>query len=337
MSFRAEKYPSQARNLQLCYCRSFVRQLADQDDDVLDSGLRRNDKEWNLDDNAMKQQQTKLKNIVVLYHNGCSDGFGGAWAAWQIFKNKATYVPVDHGRVMTDDLVDKEVYLIDLCFSIEVMRDLLAKNKKVIVLDHHISQRDAVGISTEHVYDNNRSGAMIAWQYFSPDAPIPKLLKHIQDIDLWKFKISHTRELMAALNEYPFEFRTWNKIAQEWEDKETIKKYIGDGKSILKYEDRIVDRLIRHAERVEFEGKTAYAVNSPILESEIGNWIVKHRKAIGIVWAYKGRDVRVSLRSDGKTDVSELAQRYGGGGHKASAGFAFDVQLAFPWVKHVPK
>lgn len=285
----------------------------------------------------MKQEQSKLKKIVILYHNGCHDGFGGAWAAWNVFKHKADYIAVDHGKAVVPGLINKEIYMIDFCYSAEVMHELLERNKKVVVLDHHISQRDVVGISTDHVYDNDRSGSVIAWQYLFPGQPVPTLLKHIQEVDLWRFKIPHTKELMAAMDEYPFDFKLWSKIAAEWEDKETIKEYIKAGKTILKYEERLLERLVRHAERVDFEGYTAYAINAPVLESEIGNWIVQHKKAIGIIWSYKGSGVKVSLRSSGKIDVSELAQRYGGGGHKAAAGFAFDVQLEFPWVKHSSK
>ena len=282
----------------------------------------------------MEKTESLQKNIVVLYHNGCQDGFGGAWAAWQKFKSKSDYIGADHDGDSLAQIVDKEVYLIDICYSADIMRDLLERNKKVVVLDHHISQRSFMDISTEHVYDTARSGSVIAWQYFFPGDPIPKLLAHIQDVDLWKFKVPRTKELMAALDGYPFDFKLWNKIAAEWEDAELVKKYIEEGKTILKFENRILDRLIRHAERVDFEGEKAYAVNSPILESEIGNWIVRHKKAIGIIWSYKGSSVRVSLRSNGKTDVAALAQRYGGGGHAAAAGFTFDVRLEFPWEKH---
>ena len=280
-----------------------------------------------------KEKKPKLKNIVILYHSGCQDGFGGAWTAWRKFKNKADYIAVEHGKAIPDGLVGKELYCIDFCYSAEIMQQLLSLNKKVVVLDHHFSQRDVVGISTEHVYDNDRSGSVIAWQYFFPDEPVPKLLRHIQDIDLWQFKVPHTKELMAAMDEYPFDHKVWNKIAADWEDKETIKPYLEAGKAILKYEERVIERLVRHAERVDLGGCAAYAVNSPILESEIGNWIVTHKKAVGIIWSYKSGGVKVSLRSNGKTDVSELAQRYGGGGHKAAAGFAFDVQMDLPWTR----
>ncbi|HBI25691.1 MAG: Phosphohydrolase (DHH superfamily)-like protein [Candidatus Wolfebacteria bacterium GW2011_GWC2_39_22] len=283
-----------------------------------------------------KEKQSKNsieQDIVVLYHNGCHDGFGGAWAAWKKFKNKALYVGVEHGKDIPAGLVDKDIYCIDFCYNEEVMSSLLAVNNKVVVLDHHFSQRDVVGISTEHVYDNDRSGSVIAWQYFFPKEAVPKLLKHIQDVDLWKFNVPHTKELMSALDEYEFDFKVWNKIAAAFEDKELIKKYLEAGRTILKYNERIIERLVRHAEHVVFEGVDAYAINVPLLESEIGNWIVEHKKAVAIMWAYKGGGVKVSLRSDGKTDVSALAQRYGGGGHKAAAGFAFDVNVTFPWVK----
>lgn len=275
------------------------------------------------------------KDIVILYHGGCHDGFGGAWAAWRKFKNKAEYIAVEHGKDEPAGLVGKEIYFIDFCYPAAIMHKLLAANKKVVILDHHVSQRDIVGISTEHVYDNSRSGSVIAWQYFFPGEPIPRLLKHIQDVDLWLFKLPHTKDLMAALDCYIFDFKLWNKIYAEFEDKELVKKYLSAGKTILGYEERIINRAIRHAEKVEFEGHVAYAVNSTILESEIGNWIVNHKKSIGIIWAYKGGSVRVSLRSNGKVDVAELAQRHGGGGHKAAAGFAFPVpaQVRFPWVK----
>lgn len=274
-----------------------------------------------------------MNNIVVLYHGGCHDGFGGAWAAWKKFKNKAEYIGVEHGKAIPEGLVGKDIYCIDFCYDAADMAALLAANKKVVVLDHHVSQRDVVGISTEHIYDNDHSGSVIAWHYFFPDQPVPKLLKHIQDIDLWRLAIPHTQELMAAMDEYPLEFKLWNKIAGEFEDKIAIKKYLEAGRSIITYEGRVIERLTRHAEKVEFEGHVAYAVNSPMLESEIGNWIVINKKAIGIIWSYKGGSVRVSLRSNGKMDVSKIAKLYGGGGHKAAAGFAFDVQLEFPWKK----
>jgi len=58
---------------------------------------------------------------------------------------------------------------------------------------------------------------------------------------------------------------------------------------------------------------------------------VKNKKAIGIVWSRKSGKINVSLRSNGKIDVSKLAFKHGGGGHKAASGFTLDVEKPFPW------
>jgi phosphoesterase RecJ-like protein len=39
----------------------------------------------------------------------------------------------------------------------------------------------------------------------------------------------------------------------------------------------------------------------------------------------------ISLRSDGTVDVSEIAKKYGGGGHIKAAGFVLDIGASLPW------
>src|SRR3989344_1169898 len=38
------------------------------------------------------------KKIAVLYHKGCTDGFGAAWAAWKKFGARAEYLGVERGH-----------------------------------------------------------------------------------------------------------------------------------------------------------------------------------------------------------------------------------------------
>ena len=42
--------------------------------------------------------------------------------------------------------------------------------------------------------------------------------------------------------------------------------------------------------------------------------------------------VRVSLRSEGDYDVSGIAKRYGGGGHKNAAGFTATLEDIAAWT-----
>ena len=273
-----------------------------------------------------------MKNIVILYHKNCPDGFSGAWAAWKKFGKKADYFGVEYQQPPLRGLKNKEIYIIDFCYQkSEIMKRLLHDNKKVVVIDHHITLKELSKISSGRVFDLNHSGAVLAWKYFFPKKATPKLLLHIEDVDLWKFKLPHTKELMSALALCSFNFKVWNKIAVDWQNPKSRKKYIKEGEIILKYEQKIIERLLKSADKAKFGNYKAAVVNSPVLQSEIGNALVKSGYQIGVIWSQKNNKKRISLRSNGKTDVSKLAQKYGGGGHKAASGFALKIDKPFPW------
>src|SRR3990167_11323403 len=57
------------------------------------------------------------KEIAVLYHGGCPDGFGGAYAAWKKFGDTAEYIPVKYGNTPPEGLAGREVYIVDFCYE----------------------------------------------------------------------------------------------------------------------------------------------------------------------------------------------------------------------------
>jgi len=276
-----------------------------------------------------------MKSITVLYHND-EDGFGAAWAAWKKFRNKAKYAIAEHQTPPPKFLKDKEVYLLDFCYPEKVMEKVVRNNKKVTVIDHHITQKKAGELADDFSFSLKNSAAVLAWRYFHPHKPLPKLLLYIEDMDLWKFKRKFTREIIASLDAYDFKFKVWDKIARDLENSRNIKRYITDGKAIIRYQNIIVKKLANSGTEVILDGQTAVAVNSPILESEIGDYIRRNKKAMGLIWSLINGRVKVSLRSDGSIDVSKIAQKFGGGGHRPAAGFAFNAKIKFPWKKINP-
>lgn len=271
------------------------------------------------------------KKIAVIYHGDCWDGFSGGYAAWKKFGKRAEYFPMKHHEPIPKDLKNKDIYIVDFAFKEPIMKKLVAANKKVVALDHHISAEKATRMAHEYVYALDHSGAVIAWRYFHPHKPIPRLLRHVEDIDIWKFAIPHTKELMAYMGTVDFDLKAWDRLAREWENPKKYREYIKRGADILRYEDRMVRRLLEGAELAKFEGYKTLVVNSPVLHSEIGHRLSKKLPPIAIVWSEKDHVIKVSLRSDGKADVSQIAQKYGGGGHKAAAAFTFPVGKKAPW------
>ncbi|MCL4405178.1 MAG: DHHA1 domain-containing protein [Patescibacteria group bacterium] len=259
--------------------------------------------------------------IAVLYHKDCLDGFGGAWAAYKKFGNKARYIAVEHGLAPPPGLDGKTVYLIDFAYS-QLKTDSIAKKaKKLIILDHHISAKDVVKSYDGSIFSNNRSGSVLAWSYFHRGTKIPKLLLYIQAIDLWRFNLPCTKEITAFLRNIDYTFKVWDRLAVSFESKKKFVVYVQRGELLLSYDNLMIGNLIADGYETNFDGHRAFVVNSPVLNSEIGAAIVKRGYPVAMIWCIKGGIVHVSLRSSGKVDVSKLALKRGGGGHRAAAGF----------------
>ena len=275
----------------------------------------------------------KMKKNIFLYHKNCDDGFGAAWAAWKKFGNSGTYIASAPHEDPPKGLAGKNVYLMDLCYSAEAIKKLLKTTKLLTVIDHHISSKKAVELAPNHIFngDSTHSGAMLSWQYFHPQKKVPLLLLTIEDVDLWRWTLSHSNELSASLRTYKRDFSTWSRIARDWEKPSTRKKYIEEGLAIRKEQRTQVKSAVDDALLVNFCGYKTHVSNSSMFVSEIGSELVKKLPPIGIIWSQRKDKIVVSLRSNGKVDVSKLAKKFGGGGHKASAAFRLDLNQKLPW------
>ncbi len=273
-----------------------------------------------------------MKSIFVLYHNDCFDGFGGAWAAWKKFGTAATYIGLEHQEDPPKGLRGKILYFIDFTYPESIMRKIIKDAKRVIVLDHHKSNEKATKLASEYRFSLGHSGCMLAWQYFHAEKRAPRLLTWIQDHDLFTMKISHTRELISYLGTLDHDFRIWSAFAQKLEIAATRKKIIETGSTLLKARQTMIARTLPYAMPVLFEGYRTLAINSPVYYSELANGIYsKLKKPFGISWYYRDHKLHVSLRSDGTIDMSKLALKYGGGGHRGAAGFTVSLKKGFPW------
>ncbi|OGC84737.1 hypothetical protein A3F55_02675 [Candidatus Adlerbacteria bacterium RIFCSPHIGHO2_12_FULL_53_18] len=276
-----------------------------------------------------------MKNIVVLYHASCPDGFGGAYSAWKKFGENAEYIPVYHGDP-PPNVTGKEVYIVDFSYPKETLLKLEVGAKRLVVLDHHEGAEEAVVAVREHVYDSTRSGTGIAWEYFHPGIPLPRLLAYIQDADLWKFERPHAKEVASFVSSLKFEFDLFDPIVQKAETEEGFAEIVAKGKAYREYYDYICDKIIEQAEEVEFEGYRIYAVNAPrLFRSEVGNRLARMKGPFAVVWYPNHGKWHFSLRGDGTIDLTKVAQKYGGNGHTNSASFQLplDKPLPFTFVK----
>ena len=290
------------------------------------------------------------KNIV-LYHANCLDGAIAALALLNGLDETVTVLsPVQYDRIDEDALLrgckDKDVYIVDFSFTLEMTRHLCDVADYVVFLDHHKTAIDRFeGLSAMDVapnlfmrLDNDLSGAQLAWDYYTTAlAPLeatvdqlaePWYVAHTGDRDLWKFELEGTREITAAL------YTRVNDLYQLQEMIELPREEVLAIGTVLQHVyDADTNRSVSRAYYGEVAGITVPIVNAHQHQSEIGN-LLSIGQPFAAVWYISGDKVHVSLRSQkvGGTDVAAIAQQFGGGGHKNAAGFALPVSVPMEFI-----
>lgn len=258
--------------------------------------------------------------IYVLYHSNCYDGFGAAFSAWKKFGSNAKYIPVSYGAPVPEMPEATEVYIVDFSYPRATI-EALAETVPLTILDHHkTAQADLEplirpdGFNPRVVFDMNRSGALITWEYLHR-TEVPRLIQHISDRDLWQFKIPGSKEVHAALVSTPFEFEVWDKL--------DVDELIASGAGALRFQSQLVKNIVSHAWVQRLGEWEVPHVNTASSWSEVGEALCEAYPDAPFAASFTimKNSVMWSLRSRGDFDVSEVAKRFGGGGHKNAAGF----------------
>lgn len=259
----------------------------------------------------------------ILYHSNCYDGFGAAYAAWKKFGDSAKYIPVSYGFAPPDISEATEIYIVDFSYDEDTLLEM-CKTAKVVVLDHHKTAAEKLkpllylqdcnqNPNLWIEFDMNRSGALIAWEYFHKEKA-PLLIQHISDRDLWKFELDGTAKIHKALVSYPMDFKLWDQFSVE-----ALKE---EGVVCERLYSSLVDNITKSAWIGEVGGYDVPMVNTSIAWSEVGQKLVElyPEHLFAASFTVFDKQVMWSLRSK-DFDVSEVAKKFGGGGHKNAAGF----------------
>jgi oligoribonuclease NrnB/cAMP/cGMP phosphodiesterase (DHH superfamily) len=227
----------------------------------------------------------------------------------------------------------RDVVLVDFSYKRSVLEKMLETASSIIILDHHVSAEQDLSdmLSSGQIdglFDMNKSGAMLAWQWFNPDQKAPVLIRHIQDRDLWSFKLDGTREICSALSSYPSDFAIWDELMSRDESELTVLRR--EGEAIERKLQKDIEQLIASGvRRMTIAGYNVPVLNAPAAYvSDAGHMMSVGEPFAACYWDHaNGRSF--SLRSDrqdkvNSINVAEVAKLYGGGGHKNAAGFTVE-------------
>lgn len=267
---------------------------------------------------------------VCLYHGGCTDGFTAAWAVRARFGDAVEYIGCSHGEP-PPQLTGKRILFVDFTYTADVLRAMASQNVSITVFDHHkTAEEDLKPLFAESIidgiFDMQRSGAGIAWDgVWGKWMTRPKLIDYVEDRDLWRHALTDTHEISAYIASWPQTWDRWNQIAAELENAPSRVAAVREGAAILRRFDLDLESMRKDVQWMEIGGHSVPVVNANgVYASNLANMLARIAGAPFGATYYINRngDAVYSLRSLPSTlDVGEIALRYGGGGHRESAGF----------------
>ncbi len=275
-----------------------------------------------------------MDRTVILYHSSCPDGFGAAYSAWKRFGDSAEYIPLHRGDELPEGVGGDNLYFLDFTYEQEAMDHFVSIAKTVTVLDHHSGMQDVVESMPAYVFDNNKSGAGIAWSFFNAHLPLPKLLAFVQDDDLFRFALEDTKAVLCYLTVHPFTFESWDAFAALLEDEQQAEAFLEKARAYAEYGTLLAQAAAGKATKIRFEGYEVMFANahpSKVMKSLVGNLLAKEYPPFALVVSAHPKGFGVSIRGDGSVNVAEIAARYGGNGHHDSAGFIIPADGQMPW------
>ena len=154
----------------------------------------------------------------VLYHRGCNDGFAAAYCAWTVLGDSAEYIGVSYGEDPPTINEGDRIYVVDFSYPREVMVSWEKIASTLLVLDHHKTAQEALlGLSFAS-FNMNKSGAVLAWEYWHPNSRVPTLIQYVQDRDLWRKELTFSDEVFVMLRSFKQEFEVWDTLAHLSQD-----------------------------------------------------------------------------------------------------------------------
>ncbi len=283
--------------------------------------------------------------MKCFYHNDSDGKCAGFWVALNVgihdkYNDMPVFQEIDYRTKFPMETIrkDEQVYIVDYSISPDEMRELLNITKDVTWIDHHKTaiekykefEHEIRGIRYDGV-----SGCMLTYCYIhhmtargegeikpfdiSMTEDAPMFTKLIDDWDVWKFNYGDdTRYFQIAFNAYDF-----SPCADTWDmflDNDGEQTLIEQGKIMIQYRDNWAKNYMKLGFETEFEGHKCFAVNLGCCNSDYFKSLPEGKYEILMPFVFDGNVYTVSLYST-TVDVSEIAKKYGGGGHKGASGF----------------
>lgn len=280
--------------------------------------------------------------MKVLHHNDI-DGYASARVIADFTKNfnEADYFVTDYSsgyQELIEELSQNEtVYISDVSFTestLHYLEEIMNITQDIIWCDHHNS---SMALETDHpelksikgIRSLEYCGAMLTYMYLNnaDERNVPPLIRYVDDYDCWKWNMQETLYF-----KYGMETEELDINSPVFRNMKNVLDIISKGQIVGKYQSlqdisTIKNMMFPYVWTVNDTNYNCFICNY----SKSGSLLFKEcidDCDIAITFSYNGKKWKYGLYSNkDHVDCSKIAEVFGGGGHKRSAGFTADTFL----------
>ena len=287
--------------------------------------------------------------MICFHHNDLDGHASGAIVKKYIDENfpgmEQKYVEVDYGQFEKNEILSQitgceTVYVVDFHFSVEITTEMQKIASRILVFDHHKTGAEITAQYPKEVEchcdpGSKFAGCELVWNELYPNEMMPLAVKLIGDRDAWKWaygkETARFNEGLKMCAHQPID-GIWDELLDDEGNADVITNIMVKGEICLKYRDKICEEYRdTWGYEAELFGYKCYVLNLvlPDATSEMfGEKLQEYDMCVATV--FKNSTWKLSFRSEGKVDVSEIAEKFpGGGGHKNAAGAEGLKELPF--------
>lgn len=276
---------------------------------------------------------------LVIYHKADWDGIFSREICKKHFGENADYLGWDYGDPVPAVGPDRDVVMVDISV------DGLMSHPRLTWIDHHKSAIEKFGCG-KGIQIDGVAACRLAWQYFFGSTPRPTKQDFVDrrvvepyavqlagEYDIWDKRNPDADTFQHAMRGQPLTDHIWHELLRT-DIEETLQIQHSQimtqalmplGRALIYSADEANASLARDASfELQWEGLRFLAINKPRGNSRTFAAVVGPTHDALLTFYWQRHKWRVSLyhtphRTD--IDLSKIAVKYGGGGHRGACGF----------------
>jgi len=255
------------------------------------------------------------------------------------------YLDVAHTVYLNYDEIDNylirnyynynKIIITDLSPSLETAK-YLTNYVELFFIDHHITSKELTNILDSY-HDITKSATLLTYEWLVEMGFDVKSYREfancVNDYDMWHLKINESLKLNML-----FSLMGIDRFVERFLKNPTV-KFDETEKMLLEIEEesknKYLDNSLKNLNLYTDKSNRKFAVIfAEKYNSELGHHILNFTDVV-YVFIINAQKKKISLRSRDGIDVSEIAIKNGGGGHKNAAGFSTDFDFCIEDFLHM--